>query len=200
MIKNKKIIAFSILFIIFLFSAGVLYWKNPQKIIETEEASIVDNNSSEKTSGKIPEEIEVTKKTKEGYKITNNADNYSFTLPENWGEIRSVGYQSEQVIEDRVVSILFLIGETSDQQIIISKFENNLSDINIRDWTEKLLSDFNLTEDLNDYKIGDIKGVIISRKDETSMNFFFFEKESNIYSITCKDKEAIEDIIINGEW
>ena len=49
-------------------------------------------------------------------------------------------------------------------------------------------------------KIGDTEGIIISRKDETLMNFFFFEKESNIYSITCKDKETIEDIIINGEW
>ncbi len=200
MIKNKKIIGLSILTIIILFSAGVLYWKNQQKIIKTEETNIVDNNSSEKAEVKIPEGIEVTEETEEGYRITNNADNYSFTLPESWKEITGIDYRPEEVAGDRAVSLLWLIGETSDQQIIISKFENDLSDINIRNWTDKLFSDFNLTVDSTDHKIGDMDVVIITMKDEASMDSFFFQKESNIYGIGCKDKETTEDIIINGEW
>jgi len=198
MVKNKKIIAFSILVIIFLFSVWVLYLKDQQKTIKTEGTNIADNNSSEKAEVKIPEEIEVTEEAEGAYRITNNADNYSFTLPESWKEIAGINYYPEQTTKDRVVSIL-LIGGTSHQQIIISKFENDLSDINIRNWTDKLFSDFNSTYDLNDYKIGDME-VVMGRQDEASMDFFFFKKESNIYSITCKDKETIEDIIINGEW
>jgi hypothetical protein len=183
--KEKNIIVFFIITILVII--GFLYWNNQKELAYI--------------NSKLPEGIEITKTIFGRYKINNEIDNYSFTAPKEWQGILEAKYIKKQESKGYKFSSVNVKGEVSTGKVVaVVKIESK-PDLSLLSQANLFFDAFDLQGELKEEEIKGIKAVT-SQEVEGLMGIdaSFFQKENNIYLVTCKSDKFIKEIIKNGDW
>ncbi len=181
---NKKLI-FGILTILVIF--GFFYWKNQKEIKEI--------NSS------LPEGIEITKTLFGNYKINNKIDKYNFKAPEEWKTIKEVRYINQRESKGYKFSSINVKGEAPKGKVVaIVKIESK-PNLNLLNQANLFFDAFDLKGEFSEKEIKGIKTVTSKEVGGLmGIDVSFFQKEDNIYLVTCESEDFIKEIITSGDW
>jgi len=185
--ENKKIIIPAVI-ILLLVIGGVLYWNNQQEM-----ANLNEN---------LPEGVRVIKTLFGDYKVVNKIDDYEFTVPDEWKGIKNVYYTAERTETGYVGTSIELEGTIGPTRILfIDLFKTTLLNVDLEKWAGNFFKTFNLNGNFSKDKIGNFE-VVKTTEDVhlAGMYVYFFEKDTNIYTITNGSEEFIREIIVSGKW
>ncbi|MBI4359333.1 MAG: hypothetical protein HY577_02000, partial [Candidatus Nealsonbacteria bacterium] len=143
---RRKIIVF-LLILGFLAAAGSVFWwwQNQQATAKLNET--------------LPEGVRVVKSLwGDEYKVVNKIDGYELKVPKVWEGLEKIEYTPRNTVEGYVATSLYLIGlKGRGKTMSIDLYGAGDKDEELKTWTEELFRVFDLSGDLEETVVSNIK-------------------------------------------
>ena len=187
----KKKILVSLFVLVLLAIAGEIFWHwQNQK----------DVRNINKT---LPEGVRVAKSLfGKDYTVVNKIDGYEFKVPEAWEGIEEIEYVPEEIVMAIKTTGIGIEGKIGGSRILsIDVYFLDTENSNLFDQAQKIWTFFELSGDLIEISIGELKVVKAQENVYLGGTYVYFWRIGNkLYVANNGSEEFIQEIILNGKW